>query len=363
MTITYSLPGFRLISQLSEPTQDTYPDENARNNCVVASISMALDYLTGGNYDGDELKDAVYGQGYIGPMSAAKYEAYCAARGVTLAPHDGSQADLIATIHAQVDAGHPVLVTMPSQWGTPYPDPVHPSGSTHVGVAYGTGPGMIRCANPWGGFAQDESDTWWQSRLCYGQVWPMVKAAGASMSGVPAVSWSDDGSTLTAPNKQTCGHGIRAHIMGESWPAELWPVTGEEWDAVGVHQDFRNGGDADAAGRRLTWHKVDNSITEGALASPAVALQGQLTAAQQSAAAATAGQQAAQASLSAANAQIEQLQAQIAALKSQPAPAPAPVPTPPANPAPTTPAAAATLLVSLIYAEAQATLKAVTPAS
>lgn len=350
MSITYSLPGFRLISQLSEPTQDSYPDENARENCVVASISMALDYLTGGNFNGDELKDAVYGQGYVGAMSAAKYEAYCAARGVTLAPHDGSQSDLIATLHAQVDAGHPCLVTMPSQWGTAPADPVHPSGSTHVGVAYGTGPGMIRVGNPWGGFAQDESDAWWQARLCYGQVWPMQKAAGGAMAGVPAVAWSDNGSVLTAPNGQTCGHGIRAHILGESWPAELWPVTGEEWDAVGVHQDCRNGGDANAAGRRLTWHKSDNSVTESALDAPAVALQGQLSAAQ---AAEASDQQT-----------IAQLQAQIAALKSQPAPAPtpAPAPVPVANPAPTTPADAAALLVSLIYAEAEATLKAVTPA-
>ena len=359
MSITYTLPNFRLISQLSEPTQDTYPDENARNNCVVASLSMALDYLTGGNYDGDELKDAVYGQGYIGPMSAAKYEAYCAARGVTLAPHDGSQSDLIATIHAEVDAGHPVVLTMPSQWGTAPADPVHPSGSTHVGVAYGTGPGMIRVANPWGGFNQDESDAWWQARLCYGQVWPMRKAS-TNVSGVPS-GWTDDGVTLKAPNGVPVVHGMRAFVLANSWDASDVPLAPEDDSMAQVEI-----GNPSLGGGAVQWFEKSGQLSWTAAKGVFRTYNGQeeralrkaLDSANANAYTQAAMASAAQNSLAAANSQIAQLQAQITALKSQPAPAPSPV----ANPAPTTPADAAALLVSLIYAEAQATLKAVTPA-
>lgn len=373
MTITYTIPGTTLLDQLADATMDGLPDENANDNCVPTSVAEGLHILTDKVYDGDELKDAVYGQGWTGFQSAARYVAYCSERGVTLAPHNDTQAGLVATIHAQVDAGHPVIVTMPSQWGTAPADPVHPSGSTHVGLAVGTGPGELRVMNPWHGFYQDQSDAWWQARLCEGQVWPMQKSSGGAtaMSGVPAVAWSDTGSVLTAPNGKTCGHGIRAHIMGESWPAELWPVTAEEWDAVGVHQDFRNGGDADAAGRRLTWHDADNSITESALPSPAVGLQSQLSAAQTAEASAQSAAQSAQASaaslntqLVAANSQIAQLQQQIATLQSQPAPTPptpTPAPAPVANPAPTTIPDAAALLVTLITAEVAATIKAATP--
>lgn len=348
MTITYSLPGFRLISQLSEPTQDTYPDENARNNCVVASLSMALDYLTGGNYDGDELKDAVYGQGYIGPMSAAKYEAYCAARGVTLAPHDGSQSDLIATIHAQVDAGHPVLVTMPSQWGTPYPDPVHPSGSTHVGVAYGTGPGMLRIGNPWGGFAQDESDAWWQARLCYGQVWPMQKASGSMWHQVSA-----------SPLVMADSNGVKAQFGMAAYLA-AHPTLGDVVKGCGGETYDSDHSILPLEGEvSLVYLKSDNTVHSDKSGEVLWSLHQQVAAANAATQSAQSAESSAQASLSAANAQIAQLQQQIATLQRQPAPTP---PAPVSNPAPTTPADAAVLLVSLIYAEAQATLKAVTPA-
>src|SRR6185312_4483443 len=98
MSITYTIPGATLLDQLNEATMDGLPDENANDNCVAASIAEALHILTGRTFDGDELKDAVYGQGYVGFQSAARYVAYCAALGVQLAPINASQAGLIAEI-------------------------------------------------------------------------------------------------------------------------------------------------------------------------------------------------------------------------------------------------------------------------
>ena len=200
---------------------------------------------------------------------------------------------------------------------------------------------------------------------------------GGVQMAVPS-GWTDDAATetLKAPNGVPVVRGMRLFVLANNWDASDVPVAAEIGvDQVeignpslgkGVIQWFEKSG-------QLSWvatfnngnvfrtyngqeEKALRAALDAAQAAEASA-QSAATQAQQSAAAATAGQQTAQASLSAANAQIAQLQAQIAALKSQPAPAPIPAPAP-ANPAPTTPADAAALLVSLIYAEAAATLKA-----
>lgn len=164
--ITSTLPRFQPVSQLHEPTSDGYPDENARWNCVPASLAAGLMYLTGKQFDGDQLKDAVYGQGYQGAQAARAYVAYCARQGVTLASCDsGDSAALVARIHTDLLIGHPVVLTMPSQWGIPPADPLHPSGSTHVGIACGYGPGMLRVMNPCGGFWHDGTDDYWRAPL------------------------------------------------------------------------------------------------------------------------------------------------------------------------------------------------------
>ncbi len=227
-TITYTIPGARTLDQLNEPTVDGHPDEDARENCVAASLAEALRMLTGNQtFDGDMLKDAVYGQGYVGVQSAHAYIAYCAARGVTLAAVSAAtQAGLVAAIHHAVSAGEPTLVTMPSDWNTAPADPRHPSGSTHVGLAVGVGPAAIRVMNPWHGFMQDASDAWWAARLCEGEVWTLRKAAATTTSAakisVPA-GWRDDGATLTAPNGIAVVRGIRERVLG--WPGG-WPA----WD-------------------------------------------------------------------------------------------------------------------------------------
>lgn len=225
MTITYTIPGATLLDQLIEGTMDGQPDENANDNCVAASLAEALRILTGKTFDGDELKDAVYGQGWVGFQSAARYVAYCANQGVSLIAYNASQAGLVAAIHEQVSAGHPVLVTMPSQWGTAPSDPVHPSGSTHVGVGVGVGPGMIRVMNPWHGFFQDEADDWWAARLCYGQVWPM-QTIGASVMANPGDATPFYGLVYTAdPQVWHCpttgfdvGHGFLTFYQGVRGP-------------------------------------------------------------------------------------------------------------------------------------------------
>jgi len=341
-----------LIDQLHENTSDGLADENASDNCVPASLSEGLHILTGRAFNGDELKDAVYGQGWTGFQSASRYVAYCADDGVSLAAHNDTQAGLVATIHREVSAGHPVIVTMPSQWGTAPADPVHPSGYTHVGIAVGVGPGMIRVMNPWHGFFQDQADSWWQARLCEGQVWVMQKAGASMTTSVPS-GWTDNGTVLTAPNGLTVGTGFRAWILAHPWDAANQPEsrelsvsdveTSDPKQGAGTVQYFRF--------TQLSWTKA-RGVWESWVGLEAYTMRQQLATAETQAQhdAAIIGAQAGQ--IATLTTQVAQLQTQVKSLEAQLAAAIH------QGAAPTTPAEAITLFTQLLWAEAEATLKA-----
>ena len=229
--ITYTIPGARTLDQLTEPTLDGQPDNNTRDNCVPASIAEGLNILRDPSsntptFVGDELKDAVYGAGYTGFQAAADYVTYCGDHGVWLAVERSSQMGLIALIHEQVSAGHPVVVTMPSQWGTAPIDPVHPSGYTHVGLAVGVGPDAIRVMNPWHGFMQDATDDWWAARLCEGEVWIMQPAqplvTTQQQKGNPPVSAT---TTTGQPGQPTGFYGLVTTSDSQRWHC---PATGQD---------------------------------------------------------------------------------------------------------------------------------------
>lgn len=229
MAITFTVADTTLMDQLDPTTLDGLPNNNANDNCVGATVAECLHIVTTRTYDGDEVKDAALGAGFVGFESARDYVNYCATQGASLVAHNDTQAGLIATIRAQVALGHPVILTMPSTWNTPPADPMNP-GASHVSAAVGLGPDMIRVENVWHGFYQDETDEWWQARLCYGQVWIMTKV-GESMSGVPA-GWHDDGTTLTAPaapdgKQYTVVLGEREYILANEQDPTDVPVCEE----------------------------------------------------------------------------------------------------------------------------------------
>ncbi|HEU5347436.1 MAG TPA: hypothetical protein VFU63_02370 [Ktedonobacterales bacterium] len=318
ISITTTIPGARTLDQLGEPTLDSAPDEDARENCVAASIAEGLNILIAGGaqkYVGDELHDSVYGQGYIGPQAAWRYVNYCNDRGVWLHAVGGSQAALVATIHKQVSAGHPVVVTMPSNWATAPADPVHPAGSTHVGLAVGIGSDAIRVMNPWHGFMQDASDTWWQARLCEGEVWVMERTNAAmgftGATGQPApfygLVYTSDMSVWSCPaTKRTLGHGFLGYyqaLKGQNGVCATQilglPTSDEYKTADGkTRQDFERGAliyDAHGSGAWQIYNApVGNELAE--LKLQIVALQ----------------------------AEVAKLQTQDGAAQTVPAPSPAP---------------------------------------
>ncbi|MGZ6360763.1 MAG: hypothetical protein ACXWP0_03680 [Ktedonobacterales bacterium] len=215
MSITFTLP-VPLKNQLGEISSDGQPSENDHYDCVATSIADGLQYRLKRPFNGDALKDAVYGQGYVGGMAAIRFVAYCAGLGIALEPINGSQDALLAALHREIEAGNPCLVTMPSQWGSapsqPGWNPVAPSGWTHVGLACGDGAGMLRVMNPWGGFWHDGTDDYWRVRLCYGQIWRIGPARGAT-----TMAWHKQADGTGKDDKgHVCGKGMMFEIEQKS---------------------------------------------------------------------------------------------------------------------------------------------------
>lgn len=211
------LSGFPLVNQNHEPTMDGHPDENAPNNCVVADLAAILMYYhPGRTYDGDEIKDAVYGQGYTGPMDPAHFVAYMESQGVLWKETQGEPLALVMAAHAYVAAGSPVLLQIPSNWNE---EPPPTEGSTHAVVAVKEDSGSLTCMNPWGGFWHYGSDSYWQARIRYASVW----RAEVQTVGVPQ-GWRDDGRTLVSPNGAQVVLGFRDYILAHPWAADDVPV-------------------------------------------------------------------------------------------------------------------------------------------
>lgn len=239
MTITNMLPHAVLVNQLSDGTTDGKPDEDARMNCVAASLSAGIHVLTGTTVYGDTLKDAVYGQGYVGMQAPAQYAASreLASLGVTMTPYGSTSGRaLVAHIHSELQAGRPVLVTIPSLWATPVAQQ-KPGYTTHVVCMAGWGPSWLRAMNPWGGFWQDGDDTWWALRLCYGQVWSMSRKAG-----VASMAWTKqpDGTGKDAHGNM-CGAGDMAYLANTGLAASDGLMSETFYDASSSFLPLDNG--------------------------------------------------------------------------------------------------------------------------
>jgi hypothetical protein len=185
------LVNFPMRDQLTEATQDGRPSENAGMNCVATSSADAATWLTGVWHSGDALKDLVYGERYTGGTAAARYVNGLAEWGVKIwSESASSQAGLIPLIRANIRAGHPTLITMPSAWGSPPRDDMHP-GASHVGAVYqidDSDAGAMTVMNPWRGFAHRRTIREWMRELCYRQIWPMARLDGSSsMTGATGV--------------------------------------------------------------------------------------------------------------------------------------------------------------------------------
>src|SRR6266567_2419296 len=172
-TSVVTLQHFPMIAERTPITADGHPPEDAGLSCVPASLLAGVMYLLGvksigGKYTPDSLKDAVYGQGYVGGMSAARYVGYLAKEfGITLTSFKGTPAALVAETHRQIAAGRPVVFTIPNPYGNP--------AYTHVCCFYGMGQRTLTAMDPWIAKPVTKSDATWAGLLQYNEVWIMSK--------------------------------------------------------------------------------------------------------------------------------------------------------------------------------------------
>jgi hypothetical protein len=302
--ITFTLPHFPQINQLRDQYRGKL-DNNASWDCVPASLSDGLTWLTGHPYHEGELKAAIYGARYQGGQAASAYVGYCEKQGVDLAPYNAEPAHLVEKIHQELEARHPVIATIPSEWGIPRADQ-KPGYTTHVVIFCGYGPGALRADNPWiAPEWHDGDDAYWEARLCDFQVWVMTDKGQPAGAVVPQ-GWHDDGTALTAPNGQKVVLGFRSYILSHDWYPKDVPQAAEVASPGGSEQRFRY--------TILTYSPAANIVPHDAvdtLEAEVTALQTQLS--------------AAQTQVSDLQTQVATLQAQLSSTPAQPAtPAEAP---------------------------------------
>jgi len=200
-------------------------DPNNQFDCVPTCIADAASYILGKDIDGAAMKDAVYGRAYVGGTAASAYVFYCAALGVRLFSIAGSGQTLIQAIRAQLRQHLPVIATEPD----PYADPA--LGWTHVICFYGLDepPGTLSARDPFGAHDVTRSDSAWASTLLFDEVWSLapLHAKENTHMGIPQ-GWSDDGTTLKAPNNQIIVKGFRQWILDHAWDPNNLPLEHEQ---------------------------------------------------------------------------------------------------------------------------------------
>lgn len=334
-----TLPNFPMKDQRTERTSDGHPPENGSWDCVPTSFAAAIQYFDGGYISGDELKDAEYGETYTGGTALVAYVDQSGDRArsvyhITADPENSSDpAALVRFIHAGVQAGCPVIATIPSQWGIPRDQ--QPAGyTTHVICFYSEGPGALTAMNPWGGFAHSGSDQYWADRLCYNQVWRIHKEdtplPAGSPTGFYGLVTTDDPEVWLCNlpgNGHHLGHGFRKHYVtlassafgcGATQILGL-PLSEEYKQSDGtIRQDFERGALIYDASKANPW-----MIYHAAVGAELASLKHQVESDQSNIQALTAQTVKDASAIGALNKQVSDLQAQLAAAQAAAGKAPA----------------------------------------
>ena len=261
----------QIADQRTQKGTDGRTPEDGSEDCVPESLSAMVNALVpGANTTGDGLHDAVYGDGYVGMQDPAHYVPLLATFGLSMTRFEGTAADEVTRAVQAIEAGHPVLLSIPSDWDHQPPT----SGYAHMVAGCDVpDPTHLTAMNPWGvavdnyahaGY-QTATLAWWQERLArcsYLGIWIVQKATASALvepKGLPG--WKDDGhAILLAPDGKTqVIRGFRDYILaaaekGAWYPADV-PQAAEAAGLGGnVYQNFRYS--------ILTWDKATNAITE-----------------------------------------------------------------------------------------------------
>ena len=207
-----------LVDQLNEPTMDGGPDEAAQSNCVPASLACALmGFYPGRAYDGDQIRDAVYGEGSAGGTDPVRFIGYLDSQGISCAECDsGDGWALVHTIVAALQRHEPVTGAIPSQWGSQDAAYIaaHPGASTHEVLWCDFDGANLTAMNPWpvnesSAFYQSMPLAWWASRIVYSRVFTLARKIAMPYTK------NADGS-LTYPNGVTLHTATAAYVVANN---------------------------------------------------------------------------------------------------------------------------------------------------
>ena len=204
-----------LKDQRTEIGADGRSPEDGNQDCVPTSLAAMAQALLGQPFTGDAFHDTVYGQGYLGLQNPARYVSLMAANGLDMAYLGDTPARLLARAVAEIDAGHPVLLAIPSDWGANPPR----SQFAHMVAGCDTPDANTLVAmNPWGGFYQSQPLSWWQDRLArcsYQGIWivkkgtPMTDTSGLG-SGFAAFAQTH---SLVCVSRDSAGQGEHTYAL------------------------------------------------------------------------------------------------------------------------------------------------------
>lgn len=211
------------LNQLAAPKPtDGLADENANYNCGETDVAWMLWTFFDVLIPPDDIKDFLLGQGAASvPSQMDAYRSFFSARKLPVTIAD--LAPSVATITAEIDAGHPVVLLIPSAWGVEPPNPANEH-SFHFVVAYAYAGTTLHCQNPWGGFDHVGSFAYWQARLRGGAVWSFSKTGDLVTFDATKYTKQPDGSYRHA-NGTIVGSGDYAFLRDNGINAT--PTYGE----------------------------------------------------------------------------------------------------------------------------------------
>jgi hypothetical protein len=94
-------------------------------------------------------------------------------------------------------------------------------------------------------------------------LWNYLNGGNTTMTQAPQ-GWTDDGKTLTAPNKIPVVLGFRDHVLGSNWDKDNWPIEPEKHlDILEQSNPSLGGGQA----QTFRWKRLKYTAKSGVIES------------------------------------------------------------------------------------------------
>lgn len=233
-------------------SQRRSPDANQDFDCVATCIASALQYETGRDFEPNAVKDAVYGAGYVGGLSAANFASYAANQGVHLYPINGTPTGLVWSARQMLQQLHPGIFTEPD----PY-EPQPNLGWSHVMAWHKWDDHTLTAMDPWTGEDVTKVDAEWVALLQFGQIWVTEKLAPQLI--VPTPDDLHDWSVYRKDVPLVTTHAIpQSWLRGKRHGLNFGPIMEQE---RAVQTDGITFMECRCSGAKASWNSKTGQVT------------------------------------------------------------------------------------------------------